>query len=40
MTTFDNEDDAGYKSVLGELRRWVKKVQLGSGTTPLQTEFD
>ncbi|KAM0800739.1 hypothetical protein BDR22DRAFT_932188 [Usnea florida] len=28
MTKFDDKDSAGYESVLGELRRWVKKLQL------------
>ncbi|MCJ1460233.1 hypothetical protein MMC28_010612, partial [Mycoblastus sanguinarius] len=35
MTKFNNKDDAGYESVLGELRRWVKGLQpaLGSSRT-------
>lgn len=28
MTKFDNKDNAEYKLVLEELRRWVKELQL------------
>ncbi|SLM41431.1 P-loop containing nucleoside triphosphate hydrolase, partial [Lasallia pustulata] len=31
MTKFDNKDNAGYESVLGELRRWVKGLQPAQG---------
>ncbi|SLM34305.1 P-loop containing nucleoside triphosphate hydrolase [Lasallia pustulata] len=34
MTKFDNKDNAGYESVLGELRRWVKGLQPALGTAP------
>lgn len=27
MTKFNNKDDDGYESILGELRRWVKVLQ-------------
>ena len=36
MTKFNNKDDAGYESVLGELRRWVKGLQPALGTAPAQ----
>ena len=26
MTKFENEDDTGFKAVVGELRRWVKEL--------------
>ncbi|SLM34046.1 Ankyrin repeat-containing domain, partial [Lasallia pustulata] len=34
MTKFDNKDNAGYESVLGELRRWAKGLQPALGTAP------
>ena len=37
MTKFDNKDNAGYRLVLGELRRWVKELQLALSTAVTQT---
>ncbi|SLM34065.1 P-loop containing nucleoside triphosphate hydrolase, partial [Lasallia pustulata] len=34
MTKFDTKDNAGYESVLGELRRWVKGLQPALSTAP------
>ena len=34
MTKFKDKDDAGYESVLGELRRWVEGLQPALGTAP------
>ena len=36
MTKFDSRDDAGYKRVMGELRRWVKELQLALSTALTQ----
>lgn len=36
MTKFEIEDDPGYVSVVGELRRWVKELKLEPGNTPMR----
>ena len=40
MTKFDDEDSAGYESILRELTRWVKRLQLALGTAPTQIAHD
>ncbi|MCJ1271350.1 hypothetical protein MMC22_011250 [Lobaria immixta] len=37
MTKFDGRDDAGYESVVGELRRWVKGLKSSFHTVPPPT---
>ena len=36
MTKFNNNEDDGYEKILGELRRWVKRLQPALGTAPTQ----
>lgn len=37
MTKFGSRDDDGYESILGELRRWVKRLQPTHGIVPILT---
>ncbi|MCJ1277945.1 hypothetical protein MMC21_005759 [Puttea exsequens] len=39
MAKFSNAEDSGYRSVLGELRRWVKAVQRASNNPSHLSEF-
>lgn len=35
MTKFENEKDAGYISILGELKRWAKELKSEAGSPPI-----
>lgn len=40
MTKFENEDDTGFKAVVGELRRWVKELVKSENARMLKLETE